>query len=122
MNATPATGAHEAPLQFVDPRQFKANTQVAVDDAHLRSSFRGAMDFLQTKRAAHFGDTDGLRAPARLWRVDPPVQPVAPARPAGTAGSKPDRTRRAGALGQHARTRPTPSSWPSRRRHGAKAT
>jgi L-lactate dehydrogenase complex protein LldF len=30
---------------------------VAVDDAHLRSSFRSAMDFLQTKRAAHFGDT-----------------------------------------------------------------
>ena len=47
---------HEAPLQFVDPRQFKANTQVAVDDAHLRSSFRSAMDFVQSKRAAHFGD------------------------------------------------------------------
>lgn len=46
----------EAPLQFVDPRQFKANTRVAVDDAHLRQSFRSAMDFLQTKRAAHFGD------------------------------------------------------------------
>ena len=58
MNNTTAVGkTHEAPLQFVDPRQFKANTRVAVDDAHLRSSFRSAMDFLQTKRAAHFGDT-----------------------------------------------------------------
>jgi L-lactate dehydrogenase complex protein LldF len=46
----------ESPLQFVDPRQFKANTRVAVDDAHLRRSFRGAMDFLQTRRAAHFND------------------------------------------------------------------
>ncbi|MEX8497925.1 MAG: LutB/LldF family L-lactate oxidation iron-sulfur protein [Leptothrix ochracea] len=45
-----------APLHFVDPRQFKANTRVAVDDAHLRRSFRSAMDFLQTKRAGHFGD------------------------------------------------------------------
>ena len=44
-----------APLHFVDPRQFKANTREAVDDAHLRQSFRSAMDFLQTKRAAHFG-------------------------------------------------------------------
>ena len=45
-----------APLHFVDPRHFKANTREAVDDAHLRASFRSAMDFLQTKRAAHFGD------------------------------------------------------------------
>ncbi|MBL8313867.1 MAG: lactate utilization protein, partial [Rubrivivax sp.] len=57
MNTTGTGQAHAAPLQFVDPRQFKANTRVAVDDAHLRSSFRSAMDFLQTKRAAHFGDT-----------------------------------------------------------------
>jgi L-lactate dehydrogenase complex protein LldF len=47
----------EAPLHFVDPRQFKANTREAVDDAHLRRSFRSAMDFLQAKRAAHFHDT-----------------------------------------------------------------
>ena len=46
----------EMPLNFVDPRRFKANTQVAVDDPHLRASFRSAMDFLQTKRAAHFSD------------------------------------------------------------------
>jgi len=52
----PSTTA-TAPLHFVDPRHFKANTQEAVDDAHLRRSFRSAMDFLQTKRAAHFGGT-----------------------------------------------------------------
>ena len=46
----------EAPLSFVDPRRFKANSQVSVDDPHLRRSFRSAMDFLQTKRAAHFGE------------------------------------------------------------------
>ncbi|MFM2068895.1 MAG: hypothetical protein RLZZ584_3804 [Pseudomonadota bacterium] len=54
-----STGA-TATLHFVDPRQFKANTRVAVDDAHLRRSFRGAMDFLQTRRAAHFGATGGV--------------------------------------------------------------
>jgi L-lactate dehydrogenase complex protein LldF len=60
MTATTPTAAREpqaAPLMFVDPRQFKANTRVAVDDAHLRKSFRGAMDFLQSRRAAHFGVT-----------------------------------------------------------------
>ena len=46
----------EASLSFVDPRHFKANTRSAVDDASLRHSFRSAMDFLQGKRAAHFGD------------------------------------------------------------------
>ncbi len=59
-----APAVHEAPLQFVDPRQFKARSQVAVDDEHLRRSFRSAMDFLQGKRAAHFGDApafDSLR-------------------------------------------------------------
>ena len=57
-----AAHAHEAPLTFVDPRQFKANTRVAVDDDHLRASFRSAMDFLQTKRAGHFSDRDGFEA------------------------------------------------------------
>ena len=47
----------ESTLHFVDPRQFKANTREAVDDPHLRRSFRSAMDFLQAKRAAHFHDT-----------------------------------------------------------------
>ncbi len=56
---------HEAPLTFVDPRQFKANTRVAVDDAHLRQSFRSAMDFLQTKRAAHFGSAQGELPPSQ---------------------------------------------------------
>ena len=59
---TEAGGAQDAPLHFVDPRQFKANTRVAVDDAHLRQSFRSAMDFLQAKRAAHFGDAEAFDA------------------------------------------------------------
>lgn len=58
MSAAPHAGAvAEATLNFVDPRRFKANTQVAVDDPHLRRSFRSAMDFLQAKRAAHFSDS-----------------------------------------------------------------
>ena len=75
MNATPASAAATAastsalpgaPLQFIDPRRFKANTREAVDDAHLRRSFRGAMDFLQTRRAAHFADTDAFERLRRL--------------------------------------------------------
>ncbi len=56
MNPAPTRVAAE-PLHFVDPRRFKANTRVAVDDADLRRSFRSAMDFLQSRRAAHFGGT-----------------------------------------------------------------
>ncbi len=75
MNATPASASATAastsalpgaPLQFIDPRRFKANTREAVDDAHLRRSFRGAMDFLQTRRAAHFADTDAFERLRRL--------------------------------------------------------
>jgi len=62
MSASPHAhaGAHTAPLHFVDPRRFKANTQEAVGDAHLRASFRSAMDFLQAKRAAHFGEAEAF--------------------------------------------------------------
>jgi L-lactate dehydrogenase complex protein LldF len=60
MNTARATT--EAPLHFVDPRHFKANTREAVDDAHLRRSFRSAMDFLQAKRAAHFEDGAAFEA------------------------------------------------------------
>lgn len=56
------SSTHEAPLHFVDPRQFKSRTREAVDDAHLRRSFRSAMDFLQAKRASHFSDTAGFEA------------------------------------------------------------
>ncbi|NDY91347.1 lactate utilization protein B [Ideonella livida] len=70
----PASTSHEAPLTFVDPRRFKANTAEAVDDAHLRASFRSAMDFLQTKRAAHFGTANiegsGRDTPANGQAVD----------------------------------------------------
>ncbi|MEY5100073.1 MAG: hypothetical protein RJA36_2792 [Pseudomonadota bacterium] len=61
---TPGT----APLHFVDPRQFKANARAAVDDEHLRRSFRGAMDFLQTKRAVHFGDTQAFESLRQVGR------------------------------------------------------
>ena len=55
-----AAATAEAPLHFVDPRRFKASTREAVSDAHLRKSFRSAMDFLQSRRASHFGDVDGF--------------------------------------------------------------
>ncbi|WP_119153097.1 LutB/LldF family L-lactate oxidation iron-sulfur protein [Caldimonas tepidiphila] len=51
-------------MHFVDPKQFKARSAEATSDAHLRKSFRGAMDFLMTRRAAHFpvrADFEALR-------------------------------------------------------------
>jgi len=58
MNTATPADAHGsvAPLHFVDPRRFKENAREAVNDAHLRASFRSAMDFLQAKRASHFGE------------------------------------------------------------------
>ncbi|MDF3838945.1 LutB/LldF family L-lactate oxidation iron-sulfur protein [Cupriavidus basilensis] len=57
-NTTGAAGA--APLHFVPAADFKARTRAALDDPKLRSSFRGAMDFLQAKRAVQFPDADEL--------------------------------------------------------------
>jgi len=48
------------PLQFVAPADFRGRVRDALDDPKLRSSFRGAMDFLQTKRSAQFPDGDEL--------------------------------------------------------------
>ncbi|HMW17094.1 MAG TPA: LutB/LldF family L-lactate oxidation iron-sulfur protein [Accumulibacter sp.] len=43
-------------LKFVPASEFKERSGEAVNDAHLRRSFRGAMDFLIGRRAAHFTD------------------------------------------------------------------
>ncbi|ESJ16592.1 (Fe-S)-binding protein [Cupriavidus sp. HPC(L)] len=50
------------PMHFVPSADFKARARAALDDAKLRSSFRGAMDFLQNKRAVQFPDGDELQA------------------------------------------------------------
>ena len=49
-----------APLNFVSPADFRARVDQALQDGKLRSSMRGAMDFLQTKRKSQFPDTDEL--------------------------------------------------------------
>lgn len=49
-----------SPLHFVPSREFKARAHEALEDPALRKSFRGAMDFLQAKRAAQFPDADEL--------------------------------------------------------------
>ncbi|WP_281784487.1 LutB/LldF family L-lactate oxidation iron-sulfur protein [Sinimarinibacterium flocculans] len=38
------------------PDDFKAQARAALQDAQLRTSFRGAMDFLVERRAVHFSD------------------------------------------------------------------
>ena len=48
-------------LQFVAPGDFKTRARAALDDPALRKSFRGAMDFLQGKRATQFPDDDELQ-------------------------------------------------------------
>ena len=47
-------------LHFVAPENFHRRAKTALDDPKLRASFRGAMDFLQTKRSGQFPDTKEL--------------------------------------------------------------
>ncbi|GLU33662.1 LutB/LldF family L-lactate oxidation iron-sulfur protein [Trinickia caryophylli] len=53
---------NDTPMQFVPPADFKARAREALADPLLRQSFRGAMDFLQSKRATQFPDQDELEA------------------------------------------------------------
>jgi L-lactate dehydrogenase complex protein LldF len=48
------------PLHFVAPEDFHQRARAALNDPQLRASFRGAMDFLQTKRSTQFPDTSEL--------------------------------------------------------------
>jgi len=53
------------PIAFVSAQALRARMHDAVNDAHLRQRFRGAMDFLMAKRAAQFpdeGELDSLRS------------------------------------------------------------
>jgi len=48
------------PINFHPAAGFADRARAAVDDAHLRKSFRGAMDFLQAKRRTQFPDAAEL--------------------------------------------------------------
>ncbi|WP_426340280.1 LutB/LldF family L-lactate oxidation iron-sulfur protein [Pseudoduganella sp. S-14] len=48
------------PMHFVSPADFRERVSGALQDQALRSSMRGAMDFLQAKRSNQFPDTDEL--------------------------------------------------------------
>ncbi|MCV2215965.1 LutB/LldF family L-lactate oxidation iron-sulfur protein [Thauera sp. Sel9] len=48
------------PLAFVSAQALRKRIHEAVNDTHLRTSFRGAMDFLMAKRAAQFPDASEL--------------------------------------------------------------
>ena len=50
------------PIAFVSAQALRARMHDAVNDTHLRQSFRGAMDFLMAKRAAQFPDADELES------------------------------------------------------------
>jgi L-lactate dehydrogenase complex protein LldF len=54
------TQNHAAPIAFVPAEAFRQRSSEAIDNPHLRKSFRGAMDFLMAKRAAQFPSTDAL--------------------------------------------------------------
>ena len=48
------------PIQIHATKDFKARSLAALNDPAQRKNFRGAMDFLQMKRRAQFGDKDEL--------------------------------------------------------------
>ncbi len=50
------------PIAFVSAQALRERMHGAVNNAHLRQSFRGAMDFLMTKRAAQFPDPAELES------------------------------------------------------------
>ena len=50
----------EQTLHFVPSGDFRTRARAALDDPKLRQSFRGAMDFLQQKRAVQFPEGDEL--------------------------------------------------------------
>ncbi|OWY40255.1 iron-sulfur cluster-binding protein [Xenophilus sp. AP218F] len=52
----------EQPVTLYPSRAFKDNARLALTDAKLRHSLRGAMDFLMAKRLAAFPDADELAA------------------------------------------------------------
>lgn len=47
-------------MHFVPPEDFHQRARTALNDPKLRASFRGAMDFLQTKRSSQFPDESEL--------------------------------------------------------------
>ncbi|MDD3328163.1 MAG: hypothetical protein PHW25_13870 [Zoogloea sp.] len=58
--STQAQNTAGQPIAFVSAQALRARMHDAVNDAHLRHSFRGAMDFLMAKRAAQFPDEGEL--------------------------------------------------------------
>ncbi len=60
MSTQPQQQSAGQPIAFVSAQALRARMHDAVNDAHLRQSFRGAMDFLMAKRAAQFPDQDEL--------------------------------------------------------------
>jgi L-lactate dehydrogenase complex protein LldF len=72
------------PIHFKPSEGFRARSKAVVDNPFLRQSFRGAMDFLMSKRAAQFPDAEELQSLRSLGEADPPVQPGQTARTAGT--------------------------------------
>ncbi|HNB69338.1 LutB/LldF family L-lactate oxidation iron-sulfur protein [Accumulibacter sp.] len=59
-----SSATHE--LKFVPASEFRERSATAVGDAHLRQSFRAAMDFLIARRAAQFPDLAALEQQRRL--------------------------------------------------------
>ena len=50
------------PIHFKPAEGFRARSWAVVDNPFLRQSFRGAMDFLMSKRAAQFPNPEELES------------------------------------------------------------
>ena len=59
------------PMHFVSPADFRERVSDALRNRELRSSMRGAMDFLQSKRSAQFTDADELEQLSDLGEAVP---------------------------------------------------
>ena len=57
---------NQQPLHFMPDAGFRQRAQNVVENPFLRQSFRGAMDFLMSKRAAQFPDPQELESLRRL--------------------------------------------------------
>ena len=49
-------------VHFLPSKDFRQRTQATVDNPKLRKSFRGAMDFLMSKRAVQFPDPEAFES------------------------------------------------------------
>ena len=62
MNTQTQNQTNTQTVHFLPSKDFRQRTQATVDNPKLRKSFRGAMDFLMSKRAVQFPDPEAFES------------------------------------------------------------